>query len=217
MKKTILSLAALVLMTAACKKAETPAADATPTDSTAVKTETAEAAKPMDSAAMMKAWKDYMTPGDAHKTLAMDNGTWDCESTMWMKPDDPNPTKTKMTGVSKMILGGRYQEARYTGTMMGQQFEGISTVAYNNASKQIESSWVDNMGTGLMFMKGDYDGTSKTMDLKGQCTDPMTGKMKATHETYTLVDDNTRKMEMFDTDPSGKEYKSMEIVMKRKK
>ncbi|HMI07889.1 MAG TPA: DUF1579 domain-containing protein [Flavobacterium sp.] len=218
MKKTILSLAALVLMTAACKKAEeTPAADATPTDSTAVKTETAEAAKPMDSAAMMKAWKDYMTPGDAHKTLAMDNGNWDCESTMWMKPDDPNPTKTKMTGVSKMILGGRYQESRYTGMMMGQPFEGISTVAYNNASKQIESSWVDNMGTGLMFMKGDYDGTSKTMELKGECTDPMTGKVKKTRETYTIVDDNTRKMEMFDTDPSGKEFKTMEMMMTRKK
>lgn len=219
MKKTILSLAAVVIMATACKKAEeTPAADVTPTDSTAIApTETAEAAKPMDSAAMQKAWEAYATPGEPHKMLAMDNGNWDCESTMYMSANDPKPMKTKMTGVSKMILGGRYQESRFTGNMMGQPFEGISTTAYNNASKQIESSWVDNMGTGIMHLKGNYDGTSKTMELKGECVDPMTGKNKPVRETYTVVDDNTRKMEMFDVDAAGKEYKSMELTMTRKK
>lgn len=219
MKKTILSLAALLLLTVACKKAEeTPAADnATATDSTAVKEETAEAAKPMDSAAMMKAWEAYATPGDAHKTLAKDNGNWNCESTMWMSPDDQKPMKTTMSATSKMIMGGRYQEAHYTGNMMGQPFEGTSTVGYDNASKELVSNWIDNMGTNIMQMRGKYDGTSKIMEMKGQCTDPMTGKEKSVRETYTLVDDNTRKMEMYDTDPSGKEYKSMEIIMTRKK
>lgn len=101
--------------------------------------------------------------------------------------------------------------------MMGQAFEGISTVGYDNASKEIVSSWLDNMGTNIMQMRGKYDGISKTMDMKGECTDPMTGKIKTVRETYTLVDDNTRKMEMYDTDPNGKEFKSMEIVMTRKK
>lgn len=218
MKKTMLSFTAIVLMATACKKAdETPAADATPpVDTTAMASETAEATKPMDSAAMMKAWETYAAPGEPHKMLAMDNGNWDCESTMYMSANDPKPMKTKMTGTSKMILGGRYQQAQYTGNMMGQPFEGISTTGYNNASKQIESSWVDNMGTGIMHLKGNYDGTSKTMELKGECVDPMTGKNKPIRETFTVVDDNTRKMEMFDTDPSGKEYKSMEMTMTRK-
>jgi len=44
----------------------------------------------------------------------------------------------------------------------------------------------------------------------------MTKKDKRFREVYTWVDDNTRKMEMFESDPSGKEYKSMEIEMKRK-
>lgn len=219
MKKTILSIAGLVLMTAACKKAEeTPPADATvTTDSTTVKTETAEAAKPMDSAAMMKAWQDYATPGEAHKMLAMDNGNWDIESTMWMKPDDPKPTKSKMTSSSKMILGGRYQEAKYTGTVMGAPFEGIATVGYDNSTKKIVSTWVDNMGTGIMYMSGAYDGTAKTMELTGDCVDPMTGQKKNVRETFTIIDDNTRKMEMFDTPNGGKEYKTMELMMTRKK
>ena len=220
MKKPILVLSAIFLMATACKKAEeTPTTDSTTaTDTTAVvANETAEAAKPMDSAAMMKAWEAYATPGDAHKMLAMDNGTWDCESTMYMSANDPKPTKTKMTGVYKMILGGRYQESRFTGNIMGQPFEGISTTGYNNASKQIESTWVDNMGTGVMHLKGDYDGKSKTMELKGECVDPMTGKTKPIRETFTVVDDNTRKMEMFDVDAAGKEFKSMELTMSRKK
>lgn len=219
MKKTILSLMALALMTAACKKTETTTvADATATtDSTAVATETAEAAKPMDSAAMMKAWQAYATPGEAHKMLAMDNGNWEAESTMYMTANDPKPMKTKMTATAKMVMGGRYQESRYTGNMMGQPFEGVSTVGYDNASKKYTSIWIDNMGTGIMNMTGDYDTATKTMNMSGECTDPMTGKKKKMRETYALVDDNTRKMEMFDTDPSGKEYKSMEITMTRKK
>ena len=202
-----------------CKKAEeTPAADTTPTDSTAVApTETAEAAKPMDSAAMMKAWQDYATPGEAHKMLAMDNGNWNAESTMYMGANDPNPMKTAMTATTKMVMGGRYQESRYTGNMMGQPFEGVATVGYNNASKKYESTWVDNMGTGIMQMTGTFDEATKTMNMSGECADPMTGQNKKVRETFTLVDDNTRKMEMFDTDASGKEYKSMEIVMTRKK
>ena len=217
MKKTFFSMSALLFIVTACKK-ETVVSDTTiVTDTTIVATETAEATKPMDSAAMMKAWEAYATPGEAHKTLALDNGNWTAESTMWMGPNDQKPMKSTMTANIKMIMGGRYQEARYSGNMMGQAFEGISTVGYDNASKEIVSSWLDNMGTNIMQMRGKYDGISKTMDMKGECTDPMTGKIKTVRETYTLVDDNTRKMEMYDTDPNGKEFKSMEIVMTRKK
>lgn len=219
MKKTILSLAAVVLMTAACKKAEeTPADATTAADTTAVApTETAEAAKPMDSAAMMKAWEAFATPGEPHKMLAMDNGNWTAESTMYMGANDPKPMKTTMSATTKMVMGGRYQESRYTGNMMGQPFEGVATVGYNNASKKYESTWMDNMGTGIMQMTGDYDASTKTMNMSGECVDPMTGQKKKVRETFAIVDDNTRKMEMYDTDPSGKEYKSMEIVMTRKK
>ena len=218
MKKAILTIAIIGICSISCKKeAENKVTDnSTISDSATVSNENTVAA-PKDSVAMQKAWEKYMTPGDAHKTLAAENGNWDAEATMYMSANDPKPQKTKMTATSKMILGGRYQEERFTGSMMGQPFEGISTVAYNNATKQIESTWVDNMGTGMMFMKGNYDGTSKTMEIKGEFTDPMTGKTKPLRQTYTMADADSRKMEMFEVDENGKEYKSMEIVMTRKK
>ncbi|AWA30442.1 hypothetical protein HYN48_10265 [Flavobacterium magnum] len=53
--------------------------------------------------------------------------------------------------------------------------------------------------------------------MSGESMDPMTKKMKKVRETWTMVDNDTQKMEMFETAPDGKEYKSMEIVMRRKK
>lgn len=216
MKKISLSVLALLLMTAACKKAEDKSLDITPVEKDTIMVKEAASSAPMDSVAIQKAWEAYMTPGDVHRTLAKDNGIWNEEVTMWMAPG-AEPTKSKMVAVSKMILGGRYQETKHTGNFMGMPFEGIATQGYDNASKKMVSSWVDNMGTGIMYMSGDYDGTSKTIEFKGEMTDPITQKVKPTRELFTIVDDNTRKMEMFDVTEDGKEYKNMEITMTRKK
>ena len=47
--------------------------------------------------------------------------------------------------------------------------------------------------------------------------DPVTGKEKKVKEIITYIDDNTQKMEMFDIDANGKEFKNMEINSKRRK
>lgn len=213
----MLSFAAIALVTASCKKAEDKAADtATPADTTAVTEETAEAAPATDSATMQKAWEDYMTPGEVHKVFAMDAGSWKCESKMWMDPAKA-PEMATMTADIKMTFGGRYQEAAYKGNIMGMPFEGKGTLGFDNASGKVVSTWHDNMSTGIMYMTGDYDNSKKVITLTGEMTDLVTKKIKNYREIYTIVDDNTRKMEMFDTDPSGKEYKSMEITMTRVK
>lgn len=217
MKKIILS-AAVILAMAACKKAEDKALPNPTTPSTEIKPEVTETAppKPMDSVAMMKAWQDYATPGEIHKMFAAENGNWNVEMTMWMHPGDQKPMKTNMTATSRMILGGRYQEMTHKGNMMGAPFEGISLIGYDNASKKIVSTWIDNMGTGIMRMEGEYSPAEKTIELTGRVTDPMTGQLKDIRETYVIVDSNTRKMEMFDKAADGAEYKSVEIVMTRK-
>jgi len=71
------------------------------------------------------------------------------------------------------------------------------------------------MGTGIIIASGKYDENSKSMELKGDMINPLNGKKTPYREIYTIVDAKTRKMEMFDV-KNGKEYKSMEIVMKKK-
>ncbi len=183
------------------------------TDTTA--TEQAEMIeKPMDSLAMQKAWEAYMTPGEPHKRMAADEGKWNDELTFWMGPDAP-PEKATATEDIKMIMGGRYQVSTTTGEMMGMTFEGRSTLAYDNATNEYISTWIDNMGTGLAVMRGKYDEASKSTIFTGSMVDPMTGKEKQMKQVYTIVDDNTRKMEMFEISQGGKEIKNMEILMKR--
>lgn len=208
---TTLLLAALCF-TSCKKEAKTEDAEKTIKDSVAVEEPAAE--QPLDSAAQMKAWAAYATPGNEHKLMADEVGTWNCEMTFWSEPNG-KPEKATSTANVKMILGGRYQEAIYIGTMMGQPFEGKSTLAYNNASKEFTSTFIDNMGTGMMVGFGKYDEKTKSMELKGDMVNPMNGIKTPYREIYTIVDPKTRKMEMFDM-KNGEEYKSMEIIMKKK-
>ena len=166
--------------------------------------------------AAMKAWQNYMTPGDVHKMLATSDGTWNEDITMWMAPGVP-ATKSTATAENKMILGGRYQQSTTKGTFNNMPFEGISTLGYDNAKKVFMNSWVDNMGTGIMQMQGTWDPAAKTINFKGTSVDPTTGKDMNVRETFTLVDNNTQMMTMYNTVQDGKEYKSMEIKFTRSK
>ena len=127
--------------------------------------------------------------------------------------------KSTSTAVNTMIMGGRYQSSKHTGNMMGMPFEGQSITAYDNAKKKFVSTWIDNFGTGIMVMEGNWDATTKTMTMSGSMPDICRpGKECTMKEIFTMVDDNTQKMEMYSPDPkTGKEFKMMEIVMTRKK
>ncbi|MBI5403635.1 MAG: DUF1579 domain-containing protein [Ignavibacteriae bacterium] len=162
----------------------------------------------------MKKWMDYATPGKEHQSLAKMNGEWSFTSKMWM---DPNAEPQISTGTAKfeMLLGGRYQQLTVTGKMMGMDFIGIGINGFDNAKKVYVSSWIDNVGTGLMFMEGKFDEASKKIIFKGVMVDPMTGKDTEYKETIKAIDDNNMEMEMF-TVTDGKDIKNMEIKYTRK-
>lgn len=160
-----------------------------------------------------KAWMEYMTPGPMHEMMAKSNGDWHEEITTWMQPGTP-PVKSTSTCHNEMILGGRYQQSTHKGDFSGMPFEGMSIVAYDNALKMYISTWIDNMGTGIMVMKGTYDEKNKILSSTGTMVDPVSGKEISVRETLKFVDDNTQIMEMFDS-KTGKEYKTMEIKFTR--
>lgn len=162
-----------------------------------------------------KAWMAFMTPGEQHAMMAKEDGKWDEDITFYMAPGAP-PTSAKSSCTNEMILGGRYQRSVHTGEMMGMPFEGISTMGYDNGRKIFFSTWIDNMGTGIMYCEGKYNEAKKILELKGTTTDPATGKPMAIRETMRWIDANTQEMEMFNT-VNGKEYKSMVIKFTRAK
>lgn len=162
-----------------------------------------------------KAWMEYMTPGAVHQMIAKSDGEWSFDMSMWMDPNQP-PTQSNGTTVNKMILGGRYQESVHKSSMMGMPFEGHGIMAYDNAKKIFQSSWIDNMGTGIMNMEGTWDDATKSITLLGKTLDPMSGKDMGVKEIFKIVDDDHHNLEMYMVN-DGKEVKTMEIKFTRKK
>ena len=162
----------------------------------------------------MEAMMKLASPGDGHKELGKMVGEWTYSSKMWMVPDQP-PAESNGTMHAEWILGGRFIHSVWKGEFMGMPFEGHGTDGYDNVSKQYVSSWVDNMGTGILHSTGTCDAAKKTCTSSGEMIDPMTNSKVTTRGVSTWTDDNTFTLEMYAKDASGKETKNMEMTVKR--
>ena len=165
----------------------------------------------------LQAMMEAATPGEMHKLLANDIGTWTCKTKMWMSPG-AEPTENEGTSTAKLLLDGRYVQCDMKVEIPGMgAFDGIGTYGYDNATKQFVSTWIDNFTTGMMNGTGKLsaDGKTLTWEFNGYC--PIAKKQIVMREVDTTVDANTKKLEMFGPDPkTGKEFQTMEIVMTRK-
>jgi hypothetical protein len=170
-------------------------------------------AVPGPSDADMKKIMEAMTPGAAHKHLEKLVGDFTFNNKMWMDPAAP-PTESGGTMHGEMILGGRYVHTVWKGEFMGMPFEGHGTDGYDNLMRQYVSSWVDNMGTGILHSKGTCSGN--VCLSVGDMIDPMTEQRVTVRSVSTWNEDGTMKMEMFAKDRSGNETKTMEMLVKKK-
>ncbi len=212
MKRLLLIAFAGTLVMASCSDSK----DAKVASETKTSSDTTQAWIPIDSAMMMQKWQEYMTVGEPHKMLAKTAGTWTAETTMWMADGAP-PQKSTGSSVTETIYGGLYQKTTHKGDMMGMPFEGQSIAGYDNMKKEYFSTWIDNMGSGIMVATGQYDSVANKLTLSAT-TKCMNGQDATMREVFTIVDDNTHIMEMYGPDPkTGKEYKTMEIKYIRKK
>ena len=220
MKRVILSLFATSFLFFACnneKKSEEKTSAEVSSDSATTENSKDKAWIPIDSAMMDKAWKESMTLGAPHKMLAKGAGTWNGDVTMWMANGAP-PMKSSATMVTNMTFNGLYQQSKHKGEMMGAPFEGMSTTGYDNTKKEFFSTWIDNMGSGILVTTGNWDDANKTLTLSGTMKNPANGLDCSIREIYKMVDDNNQILEMYGPDPqTGKEYKTMEIKYTRKK
>ncbi len=161
----------------------------------------------------MKKWMEYMTPGKEHEMMGLMKGNWKADLTMFMAPG-AEPMKMEATATVEMILGGRYQQMKYSGNMMGMPFEGIGITAFDNATKKFYSSWIDNMGTGLLYCTGTGDEKTGIITQTGDIVDPMTGQPSWFKQETWFDGKDTGWMKMYQK-MDGKEFMSMEIKLTR--
>ena len=155
-----------------------------------------------------------MTPGEAHNALARQEGEWTEEITIWTH-DGAAPILNKAKVKIEMILGGRYQQGLHTGEFMGMPFEGVNLTGFDNITNKYCSTWIDNMGTGIMFSSGTMDTKTKSIQYYGEQADPISGKTIKIREIMTQISDGELHLDMYSTPLGGKEFRSMQIIMKR--
>lgn len=172
------------------------------------------ASSPAQAQEDMEAMMKLAAPNENHKLLGNMVGDWDYSIKSWMAPDQP-PMESTGTMHAEWMLGGRYVHSVWKGSFMDMQFEGHGLDGYDNIAKQYVSSWVDNMGTGIMQSTGTCDMAKNSCVMMGKSMDPATGK-EMTTKSVSMMKDNTFQMEMFVVGPDGKEMKMMELIGKRK-
>jgi len=165
----------------------------------------------------MTKMEEYGKVGPEHKLLEARVGKWTDKLTCWMTPGGES---MQMTGTSEytLTMGGRFLHGTFKGDFMGQPFEGMCAMGFDNMKKKYVSGWIDNMSTGIQMAEGTYDAATKTFTYTGQGPNFMSGKFEPVKSTEKMTDANTFVGEMWATDTTtGKMYKTMEITSTRSK
>jgi hypothetical protein len=164
---------------------------------------------------MMKAWMEYATPGETHKAMENLVGTWDTTVKSYMMPGEP--TEQKGTSTFESAMEGRYIMEKAEGNFQGMPFHGMGIYGYDNGKKTYVSTWVDNMGTGIMHGTGQSPDGGKTINWSSTSYDPMTKKEQLYRSVMHKMSPDQYHFEMYGPGPDGKEMKMMEITYNRKK
>jgi hypothetical protein len=177
--------------------------------------EAAAPAMDAESKAMMDAWIKAGTPGPQHEQLARHFvGDWTARQSMWMDPAAA-PTVQSATSSSKAVLDGRQIRGEYSGTFMGQPFQGLSYTGYDNVTGRYTTTWTDSMSTATMIAFGDYDPATKTYTFEYDMPDPMRPTAMIPVRMTIRIDGPDRHVfEMHETH-AGKESRTMQIEYAR--
>ena len=205
--------------------AQSPAPQASAPSTTvttpAVSAPATTAASP-DPAEMMKQMMELAKLNENHKLLADLAGNW----TYTVKMMAPGETPSTSTGslTRKPVMNGRFFVGEYSGSMKmpgadGKMkdftFKGMSLEGYDNVKQKFVSSWVDNMGTGIMDSEGTYDPATKTFTFNGE-VEPVPGMKMGIREVIKVTDKNHHTFEWYEN-RGGQETKTLQIDYTRKK
>ncbi len=165
---------------------------------------------------MMKKYEAAAKPGDQHKMLSGIAGNWNYVSKMWDAPGG-EPQESKGKTDFKMILGGRWLQQQFKGKAMGQNFEGMGLIGYDNVKGKFESIWLDTMSTGAMRSDGTYDDQTKTLKDSGTMSCPISAdKTQEFRSELQFLSNKKLIFSMFGKGPTdGPEFKMMEITYTR--
>jgi hypothetical protein len=176
-----------------------------------------------DMQKMMQQMMELSKTNENHKLLSSMDGNWDYIVKFSPGPGAPMQ-ESKGTATRKSVMGGRYVTMEVSGNMQMPDetgkpktvlFKGMALEGYDNVKKKFVSSWIDNMGTGIMMSEGTYDPATKSFTYTGE-VEAVPG-MKMPIREVVKVPDNSHMMLEWYENHGGQEAKTMEISYTKKK
>jgi hypothetical protein len=91
----------------------------------------------------------------SHPQLSALVGKWQGMTSTWFQPDQL-ADESLWQAEFKLVLGGRFLQYIYQGSIQGEPLEGIALLGYNPQRQRYEMAWVDTFhnGSAIMFMHG---------------------------------------------------------------
>ncbi len=163
------------------------------------------AAAPTPATATTAKW-----PSAQHALLAAGIGDWNVTCTT-LVPGQP-AVEEKCAERVLPICDGKWFWSDFTGSMMGQPFEGHSLMGYDEGSKQYVSFWIDSYTATHSRTDGTYDAATKQWTFAGECD--MGGKPAKIHQVYAQKDADTRDLQMTFESADGKQEMKLHYVRK---
>ena len=153
-------------------------------------------------------------PGEEHKILKAELGTWKADMKIWM-PGADEPMMASGEEVNEMF-GEFWVVSKFKANMMGQPFEGRASMGYDPVKKKYVGTWFDTMTPHMSFMEGTYDKDSKTLTMMTTGIG-MDGKPSKGKNVVVTKDDGSRVFTMYQQMPNSDEmHKGMEIIYTKK-
>jgi hypothetical protein len=159
-------------------------------------------------------WAEYMTPSDVHSVFEQYVGSFTMEVTMSMA-EGKEPAIVTLESENNLLLGGRFLEMKQQGNMMGMDYQSITTIGFNNTDKKFALTTITNMGTGTLSLFGNWDHKTKTANLFGQLTNPVSKETINVRQTVTFIDKNSILIESFDQEGNSPEKKTVQYKLVR--
>ena len=163
---------------------------------------------------MMAMWMEAGNPGEHHKRMARDVGTWKAHTKFAMDPTQPDVwTEGEGKCVIESTMGGRFFESTFTMDFMGMPFEGVAMGGYDNGRECYVMTWRDSMSTQIMHMTGQMNDQDQLV-MKGKSFMPGMGEymMKIVYEWDGA---DTWSETFYDQMPDGSWFNSGVITFTR--
>ncbi|MHB8055328.1 MAG: DUF1579 domain-containing protein [Candidatus Aminicenantales bacterium] len=173
-------------------------------------------AQDADQQKAIDAYLKNMAVTENHGQLRFFVGDWEVKTTSWMMPG-AEPQVSQNTAQTHLILGGRFIWTDFKGTMMGQPFEGVQIVGFDNMQQKFVTFWIDGTSTSFFLLTGTFDAEANVFVDKADWPDPLTGGTAPVRAVTTILGPDEFKYEMYMGQPGGGEFKSMENIYTRKK